>query len=353
MEQRSTGNYSSCGSGPNNISHYDNTNGLPILIPMYCFTFILGVFPNVLLVYLISTRKVLRERYIMNASISAAHIVFCVLVLPLSILHHVTSDKPTLRVCEFFVCCIVSGTSLTMAITAARRALALSETFRYKLGEFRLRNKLMVILFTWIASTGLATPLVVDACAQMSPFSMITYQCNNLTSGSKMTPVDIGNTNNESVECANGGRRDVVLRLLYEEPCYAYSLTIAMLLIYMACPVSLILQGYGYRCIKRRPNQKLWEKELMLTKQHLLMIITFLACWTPLTIINLLKTREDRLCGLRYAFQSVAIVFVLANPILYFIFNQNMKHEFKKWRKDIISKGHTILSNECAIRAQT
>ena len=54
MDQRGTGNYSSCGSGPNNINPYDNTNGLSIfiLIPLYCFTFILVVFPNVLVVYL-------------------------------------------------------------------------------------------------------------------------------------------------------------------------------------------------------------------------------------------------------------------------------------------------------------
>ena len=279
----------------------------------------------------------------MNASTSASHIIFCLLVPPLATVHHVTSNTPTSHACEFIVCCVVSVTSLTMAVIAARRALALSETFRYKLGKFTLKSKLVAKLIIWITSIGIASPLTLDACLEISPFSMITYRSNDLAVEFKTTQLSNDGSKNESVACTNGRGGEVVFRSSREEPCYAYSVTIATLLIYLVCPVSLLLQGYGYRCIKQRPNQKLWEKELLLTKQHLIMTSIFCVCWTPITVLNLSTTGEYTLCGLRYAFQFIAMICALDNPVLYYIFNQNKKQEFKKWLKYVLSKVHRTL----------
>ena len=321
-----------CSSGKQrsvDIHSCGDTEWLPILIPMNSFIFIMGVFPNILVVYLIYSRKLLRERYIMNASVSASHILFCVLMPPLVIVYHVTSNPTTSRACEFVVCCVVSVTSLTMAVIAARRALALSETFRYKLGEFTFKSKLLAKLIIWTSSIGIAVPLTLDACVALSPFSMITYRVSEIGANS-------GN-NNKSFCCTNRTVGDVLLRSSGDIPCHAYSVTIATLLIYVICPASLILTGYGYRCITQRPNQKLWKKELMLSKQHLVMIIIFIVCWTPITIINLLRDKEGMSCGLQFAFQLVAMVTVLDSPVLYYIFNQHMKQEFKKWIKRVLS----------------
>ena len=247
-----------CSSGKRNadIHPCGDTEWLPILIPVNCFIFIMGVFPNILVVYLIYSRKILRERYIMNVSVSASHILFCVLVPPLVIDYHVTSNPTTSRAREFVVCCVVSVTSLTMAVLAARRALALSETFRYKLGEFTFKSKLIAKLIIWMSSIGIAVPLTVDACVALSPFSMITYRVSEIGANS-------GN-NNKSFSCTNRTGDDVLLRSSGDIPCHAYSVTIARLLIYFICSASLILTENGYRCITRRPNQKLWEKELMI-----------------------------------------------------------------------------------------
>ena len=321
-----------CSSGKLNagIHPCGDTEWLPIVILMNSFIFIMGVFPNILVVYLIYSRKLLRERYIMNASVSASHILFCFLVPPLLIVYQLTSTPTTSRACEFVVCCVVSVTSLTMAVLAARRALALSETFRYKLGEFTFKSKLIAKLIIWMSSIGIAVPLTLDACVALSPFSMITYRVSENGANSGI--------NNNSFFCTNRTGGDVLLRSSGDIPCHAYSVTISTLLIYVICPASLILTGYGYRCITQRPNQKLWKKELMLSKQHLVMIIIFLVCWTPITIINLLSDKEGVPCGLQFAFQLVAIVTVLDSPVLYYIFNQHMKQEFKKWLKFVLSK---------------
>ena len=322
-----------CSSGKLNagIHPCGDTEWLPIVIPMNSFIFIMGVFPNILVVYLIYSRKLLRERYIMNASVSASHILFCFLVPPLVIVYHVTSNPTTSRACEFVVCCVVSVTSLTMAVIAARRALALSETFRYKLGEFTFKSKLIAKLIIWTSSIVMAVPLTLDACVTLSPFTMISYRIiSDIEANS-------GSDINKSASCTNRTGSDVMLRSSGGIPCHAYSVTIATLLIYVICPASLILTGYGYRCITRRPNQKLWEKELMLSKQHLVMIIVFLVCWTPITIINLLSDKEGVPCGLQFAFQQVAMVTVLDSPALYYIFNQHMKQELKKWIKRVLS----------------
>ena len=312
-----------CSSGKQSagIHPCGDTEWLPIVIPVNSFIFIMGVFPSVLVVYLIYSRKLLRERYIMNASVSASHILFCVLVPPLVIVYQLTSHPTTSRVCEFVVCCVVSETSLTMAVIAARRALALSETFRYKLGEFTFKSKLIAKVIIWMSSIGIAVPLTVDACVALSPFSMITYRVSEIGANSE--------NNNKSFSCTNRTVGGVLLRSSGDIPCHAYSVTIATLLIYVInsyriwLPVHHTIKNFG--------------KKLMLSKQHFVMIIIFLVCWTPITTINLLSDKEGVPCGLQFAFQHVAMVTVLDSPVLYYIFNQYMKQELKKWMKRTLS----------------
>ena len=323
---------SSSGKQSADIHPCGDTEWLPIVIPLNCFIFIMGVFPNSLVVYLIYSRKLLRERYIMNVSVSASHIHFCVLMPKLVIVYYLTSNPTTSRACEFVACCVVSVTSLTMAVIAARRALALSEIFRYKLGEFTFKSKLIAKLIIRTSSIVMAVPLTLDACIALSPFSVISYRISDIGANS-------GSDINKSVSCTNKTGSNVMLRSSGDIPCHAYSITIATLLIYVICPSSLILTGYGYRCITKRPNQKLWEKERMLSKQHLGMIIIFLVSWTPITITyKLLSDKEGVSCGLQFAFQLVAMVTVLDSPVPCCIFNQHMKQELEKWVKRVLSK---------------
>ena len=98
----------------------------------FCFGFVL----NITVIYLTIKNDQLRDRYVLLASISTAHIVVCGFVFPLVIVHHVTSEVIISRVCEFLTCFVVNVASFTMSVIAVRRALALSERFRYKIGEF-------------------------------------------------------------------------------------------------------------------------------------------------------------------------------------------------------------------------
>lgn len=325
-----------CSHHLGDVTSSSRFNGLHVLIPVSIFLMIFGLFPNALVVFLVMTRKFLRERYVMNACIAISHIMYCTLTYQLLITHHVILDKHSARTCEFFVCCIVGVTSLTMAVTAVRRALALSEKFRYKLGEFSFRNKLTAITVIWIVSVIISIPFVFDVCAEQSPFSVLTDHCNlnntslhqtigstEITEGTKVLRVICSSLRKE-----NGLNLD-------NNTCYVYSSFLAISLLYFASFLSFLLQGYGYWCIRHRPNQKLWTKELMLTKQHLWMIIIFIVCLTPLTIINLLNSKINQSCSLKYSFQVLFAAFSICNPMIYYIYNQNMRQECIKWLKSV------------------
>ena len=315
------------------LSYY----GVYTVISVYCVILLIGFFPNSLVLYLIFTRKLLRERYIMIASISGSHILFCILALPLSIVYRVTGYAGVARACETIICCCVGVTSFTMSVTAIRRAFALSEKFRYKIGMFSFKNKVKSIVVTWVIAIGVSIPFVFEDCVEKSPFSQIAHNCSGL-----VEDIVVNNNKVNITEQINFLYNETITNPFDSNEgsdgqstsqCFIYGIILALNHIYILPIVSFILQGYGWISIRKRPNQALWEKEIMLTKQHLLMASGFHLCWTPLTIVNLLGYGSTQDCDVVIASQLIALVFVIDNPVIYCIFNPNMKQEFMKWLK--------------------
>ena len=294
-------------------------------------------------VYITVTRKLLRERYIMLASISIAHILFCIGVPPLVISHHVTDDVSVSRASEFLCCCVVCVASLTMSVTAVRRVLAISEKFRYKIGAFSFETKVKFIVIVWIISVVLSAPFLFFGCKRISPFSPIIYRCGTLVATDGNNKAKIGAeanaTNNDlvndSIACSDM-KKGIIQNS--ESKCYIYSIVLALMIVFICSFVSMTLQMKCWFDITKRPNQKLWIKETMATKQHLVMLALFEICWTPLTIINLLQLNINLNCGLQYACKSLAMSSAVYNPIVYYFFNINMKQDIQKRLKNILRK---------------
>ena len=306
--------------------------GLFILVPVFCVLFCFGFVLNITVIYITIKNDQLRDRYVLLASISTAHIVVCVFLFPLAIAHHVTSEVIISRVCEFLTCFVVNVASFTMSVIAVRRALALSENFRYKIGEFTYESKQKAIVAVWICAFCVSTPFIFDACKNNSPFSVLLTNCgvqwisegNNSVNNGNDTSLISDTAFSEETE---GSSDRTVVTYPPKNGCYWYSLVLVISCVYVGGLVSMILQAKCWRDIAKRPNQKLWEKELMITKQHLVMLIVFLLCWSPLILLHFLGVNEY---GVLYAFQSLALSSVVYNPVTYYFLNQNMRNDIQK-----------------------
>ena len=302
--------------------------GLYILVPVFCVLFCFGCVLNITVIYITIKNDKLRDRYVLLASISTAHIVLCGFVFLLVIVHHVTSEVIISRACEFMTSAVVNVASFTMSVIAVRRALALSETFCYKIGEFTYDGKLKTIVAIWICAFCVSTPFIFDACKNNSPFSVLLSSCGFQGNNS------VNNGNNTSLimdaafsEEREGSSDKTEATYQPTDGCYWYSLVLVISCVYIGGFVSMALHAKCWRDIAKRPNQKLWEKELMITKQHLVMLIVFLLCWSPILLLYFLEVNEY---GVLYAFQSLALSSVVYNPVTYYFLNQNMRNDIQK-----------------------
>ena len=127
-----------------------------IFIAIYCLIFLLGLFPNIIVTYILLTRKYMRLKYIFTASISIAHVTFCCICIPI-IICEIIYDHSTAGtvLCQVVVCLTFSATSLSMLSTAVRRSLAMSERYRYATFTYRGKvknSRYMVVFATYITT---------------------------------------------------------------------------------------------------------------------------------------------------------------------------------------------------------
>ena len=306
--------------------------GLFILVPVFCVLFCFGCVLNITVIYITIKNDRLRDRYVLLASISTAHIVVCVFLFPLVIAHHVTSEVVISRVCEFLTSVVVNVASFTMSVIAVRRALALSEKFRYKIGEFTYESRLKAIVAIWICAFCVSTPFIFDACKNSSPFSVLLGNCGFKGISEGNSSVNNGNDTSLISDAAfredtEGSSDRTEMTYPPQSGCYWYSLILVIICVYVDGFLSMILHAKCWRDIAKRPNQKLWEKELMITKQHLVLLVVFLFCWSPLILLHFLEVNEY---GVLYAFQSLALSSVVYNPVTYYFLNQNMRNDIQK-----------------------
>ena len=329
-----------------------STNTEFIFIVIYCLTFLLGIFPNLIISYILFTRKYMRLKYIFTASISIAHVTFCCVCIPIIIYEiiYVHSTVGTI-LCQVVVCLTFSATSLSMLSTAVRRALALSEGFRH--ATFTYRGKVKNIFVIWLFSLLTALPYICTEQGDSSPFDL-TEQ-NELNKHYHNTQSDGSDHVNDSIDfsalchpvsnktqptnCTLGDEQ--VDTKISTGNCiidiYLYTTCLTGILLFLSVLVSLVLQTITMKAIKKRPNQIHWLKEIRITKQHIVMLILFTICWAPLCIVCFL-TRKSRLSAwLLTVSNMLAASSVIYNPFLYYILNAHIRRELKLWTRNLMN----------------
>ena len=329
------------------------TNLKYIFVSVYCIIFVIGLFPNVLLTYLLFTRKFMRVKYIFTASISIAHILFCVTCLPLILSSLVyndgTSGKDAARACQVFVCLVFSVTSLSMLSTAIRRSLAISERFRY--ANFTYRQKVKNVVGLWIFSVIISLPYICILKIAKSPFDLSEFNNQQLRYAytfasdgniSASTPVIQYLNLNRSVcsNCTVYKNQDFATNYSTEY-CFMnmsiYTTIISLLTLAISVTLALIFQTITLYGLKKRPNQIHWLKEIMITKQHIIMLAIFMTCWAPLTVVVLVTNDSLLTIWQKGMLKVLAASFVMYNPVLYFFLNAHVKRELQVWIGNVIA----------------
>ena len=317
-----------------------------IFIAIYCLIFMLGIFPNSVITYLLFTRKFMRLKYIFTATISIAHITFCCICIPVIVYGFINVNATAgTGLCQAIVCLTFSVTLLSMLATAIRRALAMSERFRY--ANFTYRGEVKNIFAIWLFSLLLSLPYICIKQRDTSPFDLtelnerekhnhkpdqrrnssdfaeICYSMPNISSGANCTlGGDQIDTDTPTTNC--------VIDM------YLYSTCVAALLLFASVLVSLVLQTITMIGIKKRPNQMHWLKEIRITKQHIIMLIIFLICWVPLCIVSLVLRKVMLPKWLLTVLNVLAASSVIYNPYLYYLLNAHIRRELKLWLRHLL-----------------
>ena len=339
---------------PNGSIH---TEGQPtytryIFIAIYCLIFLLGLFPNIIVTYILFTRKYMRLKYIFTASISIAHVTFCCICIPI-IIYEIIYDHSTAGtvLCQVVVCLTFSATSLSMLSTAVRRSLAMSERYRY--ATFTYRGKVKNIVAIWLFSLLISLPYICTKHDDLSPFDITnTNEMDKLendtqsdNSGyqrnlSERHPLDypLINITNKTNATLNGYGSDTdapTRSCIIDMNLYTTCMVVALL--FISVLISLVLQTLTMKAIKRRPNQVHWIKEIQITKQHILMLTIFLICWAPLCIVCNVMRKQCLTEWLLTVFNILAASNVIYNPFLYYVLNSHIRHELELWIRNVIN----------------
>ena len=349
-----------------------------IFITIYCIIFVLGFFPNGLVTYLIFTRKYMRVKYIFTVSIAIAHMLFCVVCIPLILIGASgcfrASTSDIARACQVILVLVVSVTSLSMLATAIRRSLALSERYRY--ANFTYRGKVKNIIGIWIVSIAICLPFICIEEDYISPFDLTEYSRRNSRNENfardamnyseynrtVLAPLRLEQQKLSELSFCCSDRNGVLntrelnvsasynysyekgtieSSILKEAYCFVdmfmYSTCMAVVVIATAVLVSLILQATTLYNIKRRPNQIHWKKETRITKQHLLMLIVLFTCWVPLFVVTIgIRTASCHVTDLQLnMLDLLAASFVTYNPVLYYLLNAHFRREMKLWFRSV------------------
>ena len=317
-----------------------------IFIAIYCLIFLLGLFPNIIVTYILFTRKYMRLKYIFTASISIAHVTFCCICIPI-IICVIIYDHSTAGtvLCQVVVCLTFSATSLSMLSTAVRRSLAMSERYRY--ATFTYRGKVKNIVAIWLFSLLISLPYICTKHHDLSPF--------DFTNTNDVDKHENGTQSDNSVHRRNYSEIHPLVYPLFDltkrtnstlngygsdtdantSPCFIdmnlYTTSICAALLFISVLISLVLQSLTMKAIKNRPNQIHWIKEIQITKQHILMLIIFLICWAPLCIVCIVMRKQCLMEWLLTVFKILAASNVIYNPFLYYFLNAHIRHELELW----------------------
>ena len=321
-----------------------------IFIAIYCLIFLLGLFPNIIVTYILFTRKYMRLKYIFTASISIAHVIFCCICIPIInceiIYDHSTASTV---LCQVVVCLTFSATSLSMLSTAVRRSLAMSERYRY--ATFTYRGKVKNIVSIWLFSLLISLPFICTKHHDLSPFDFTNtndedkhengtqsdnsgYQRNL----SERHPLDypLINITNKTNATLNGYGSDTdapTRSCIIDMNLYTTCMVVALL--FISVLISLVLQSLTMKAIKLRPNQLHWIKDIHITKQHILMLIIFLICWSPLCIVFFVTRKQYFKEWLSTVFKILAASNVIYNPFFYYFLNAHIRHELDLWIRNM------------------
>ncbi|KAL4217057.1 hypothetical protein ACF0H5_023513 [Mactra antiquata] len=338
-----------------------NSYAIQITVAFYCLVLIFGLVTNIILSYLLFTRDFMKSKYIFTASISIAHIVFCVLAIPLAIIFYVTNDDTINKICDIIVCLCISATTHSMLGTSVRRSLAISERFRH--ANFTYRGKVKHIACLWIASLVLAVPYSFnknDSClTSIFPVEQMYLLHTSAANGTTTTHGETiinnsasSNTSSMSKQMFTIGQYDISKnstftvdnesKILNHDSTGFFIYDIILFFIIMILPIviALILYFITLRGIKNRPNQNHWVKEIMITKQHIAVATIFFVCWFPAMLVNILGQRIEIKETVYRVLHQIGVSSILYFPLVYYKLNAHIRREFDQWRHDLFQSQH-------------
>lgn len=304
-----------------------------ITVAFFVVYIVFGLPVNTLLNYLIFTRKDLRERQIFIASISISHIMLCVGAIPLAISASFTEDidSDVVRTaCDVLTCFSVGVTSHSTFVVAIRRRMAICERFRHI--NFTFKGKVENVICIWIVSLALSMPYIANQHT-INVFDISSRRKINLDEFS-----DKMNTSSPLHNTTYGVKTETLSKdsidSQYSVAFLAYNIILFFLNMLVPSVSSICLQTATLFGLKRRPNQANWVKEITVTKQYIAMSSTFLICWFPLMIANLVGKKSGVPEVAHQIFRPLALSVLISCPVIYYCLNPYLKREF------ILFKGH-------------
>lgn len=301
-----------------------------ITVAFYVIVAVFCLVTNIILNYLLFTRKYMRIKYIFTASISISHIMISVVVLPLAISVLITNklmDDAQSVTCDVMICFCVGVTSYSMIATAIRRCLAISERFRH--ANFTYRGKVKNIVFIWVFALVTSVPyifkeddiVVFSFVSNGNINSSAVYDENSVSSNTSYTLLVQPNVT-ESTAYNSDSNTSVT------QAFYIYNVVLFFLQMIIPCTTSLVLQFFTLLGLKRRPNQIHWVKEIKITKQHIYMAAIFLLCWLPLMLINIIAAHTLVPGTVFHILQPFAVSSIMFFPVIYYALNAHIRREF-------------------------
>lgn len=318
-----------------------------VTVALYVLTVIFCLFSNVILNYLLFTRKYMRIKYIFTASISISHIIFCLIVIPLAIFILVTNnellDVQTLA-CDVITCFCIGVTSQSMFTTAIRRCLAISERFRH--ANFTYRGKVKNFAFIWAFALASSMPYIfkdnrIDVFSKFTNRPNISPAQNSYNETTSVVATDNKNPGNTSYILRNSNpnsTESTTSDTSVIEGFFIYNMVLLFVQMIIPCVAALVLQTVTLFGLKRRPNQIHWVKEIRITKQHICMAAVFLVCWFPLMLTNVIASHTSVPDHVFHFLQPIAVSSLIYFPIIYYALNDHIKREFLLLIQNVINR---------------
>ncbi|KAF6025000.1 PRLHR [Bugula neritina] len=290
------------------------------MLVLYSLIFIIGVFGNVLVLYVVISHKSMQT--ITNnfiACLSASDLLICLFAIPFTPIQALTKSwmfgKAMCKLVPVILVISVFVSTLTSVVIAIDRYLVIVYPHAKRMSG---KMQLLIIGFIWILASTAAVPIGVFTKHQESGGEPVRYACNESWPTTKAASM------------------------------YGWSIFVLRLVI----PSAIITVCYTTISIRlnRRMKKKFCnnmdvqkekqdvQRNRRINRMLIAMIVTFIVCWLPIDLIfttaelNLIP--EENFLMIFLFMHILAMSSVIYNPFLYGWMNENFNCHFRKiWRK--------------------